>query len=94
MDVTESEGIYQLLGMKSSRKGKVLSVSTVRNIVADAMTKDSTASRLDMMSIELYYTILYCTALYLLCRSNKSGDGNLQQLVSTTGLASQRSSLH
>ena len=64
MDVTESEGIYQLLGMKSSRKGKVLSVSTVRNIVADAMTKDSTASRLDMMSIELYYTILYCTALY------------------------------
>ena len=45
VDVTESEGFYRLLGMKSSRKGKVLSVSTVRDIVADAMSKDDSASR-------------------------------------------------
>ena len=40
VDVTVSEGMYRLVNMKSSRKGEVLSVSTINKIVSNALDKD------------------------------------------------------
>lgn len=45
MDVTLSEGISGFFGMKSSRKGKVLSVSTMQSIARDVLAKDTRAVR-------------------------------------------------
>ena len=44
VDVTVSEGIYRLINMKSSRKGEVLSVSTINSIISNAHQKDDSAS--------------------------------------------------
>ena len=46
MDVTVSEGVYKYLNMKSSRKGEVLSVSTVNRIVTDALNKPNSGSEI------------------------------------------------
>jgi predicted transporter len=45
VDVTFCEGISGFFGMKTSRKGKVLSVSTMQNIAKAVLAKDTGVAR-------------------------------------------------
>ena len=51
VDVTVTEGISGFFGMKNSRKGKVLSVSTMQSIARSAMPKNTGVVRCGLYSM-------------------------------------------